>query len=660
MLPALCFAVSANLFAQSPALPSPAPPRPAPPKRHPWFADLANPRTVAPRDADAICRFVQTSLRAGTAAGIPFPSLSGNYGGNRLVAVSWRRGDATATRFGGGRGLEAAVRDALRRAIESRGAASHANAIRLDVVQHAVLYSGFNLRSDPFPMPGGAGLAFSEVTGFAFVPAQLTGRNAFQSSGAIDPRPLESAVLENASIETIGRWGLVTGLDGPQAVFLFETQALHFDGRTRLVFRGHSMPTPLTPADVVQQTYRGAEFLARPVLRRKDGPPLLRDTLWRGPRLETLTDPRTVAHRDLTGALVLACNDCLRVLRRIDEDPPQGRALAVRRDALLKALLDPLDPAGETPAPVLRDPLGNADTEENALALIALCQDVQRSLEPAWKGVARRLAVHLAGLRQVDGHTPESQSKNGSLSGAGSLRTNALVSLALAHAFETTGERTLLAAGLASLRYALDTYVASAPMERLPADIWLTEALTRAYVHTGEAEYLQHMQRLALAAAASQRLQPAMPDHFGCFRGNPSATQAAAHVHALAGAVALLHRAGLHKSARELVEPLHIGLLFLAQSPFDPVSTFHYPPGRETIHGAFRDDLTRPWIRAADQWPQLLAWSRAAECLRLLGADPGRPLPLQQRNRDALMETLRATLRFPRLLPAPTAEPGPR
>jgi len=652
-----CVAASLTASAQTKKTPSGtdyAPPR------NPWFADHNAPRELTAKQMGRLAEHAFAALRSGK-----FPRLDDstlNTPASSIVFVSWAR-ERIPTRVAVGTGgdLVAAVEDATRRLQQIYGASEGAvTAVKLDVVQHVRADDTFVSRQSSIPNPSLVGIAFTPVSGFAFIPEQLVGYGWVSPRGQLATHRISLHFAETEQWTEVNKWGKVASFPAEQTVSLFESQSIYFDGNQHTsLFRGHRLRSNVNRDDIVQAASRLGDFLVR---NCSDDGQLKVDL----PHWELPPDG-DIPFRD-QAATVLGMTRLARLLKRKD--------LAVCARRLGARLVRDLQPYGNDAQALCLVETRRTFLDANSWLVLALLELRGGGDTRQLDRTLSRLGRFLLRQRQPDGQLVcERNHPSGKINPRVSLSASSIAIIALVRLYEATGQRTFLEAASAAMESIIHAYVEGREMGRLPSDAGLLEAMDALYTFTRNESLVGHSQRLALAILAKQAIPSStvaaketgdmdsaaaqtlillaerssrrmVPDLLGSMEGNPSATLAAERTRSLLAAARLLRDAGKTAASAGILANLKPTQMFQLAAQLDAPSAM-YLDGSEAYIGSFRDHVLAYGLALRCQAVQLLGLLDAAE---MLARAPDGAFPSDPRVDEAIAKAQALASRFPRVL----------
>jgi len=598
----------------------------------PWFDTIALPLPLAEAVGGRVAAELYAALRAGKVNGAEFLTFLPPDNAPRVIMLSWRSpkvGPRTVT--GAGRGLRAAAADALNQARELPDS-RRADGLKVDIVQHTVVNTDFELRTDPLPHPSLAGIAFSKASGFAFLPEALVAEGLVTSQRKLDFHRIAERLLAEGDMTRLGHWQSITSWRGQQAVTFFETQAYYADGKTStLLFRGHRLIDPLNEETLRAAARRNAAFLRRCI--RADGSFVCELPGW-----QTGDDGS-----EPVPAFTLA----LLALLDWQELDPSADTLAAAGKGIhyLLTLLKPFKPDAQA-ACVVEDYHSLLGT--NALAVLALAKYGSVTHKDEYSDHLNRLGRYLLDQIQPDGSLVcERTYPSATARGTVSLAAQAQAVVAFARLYEKTGRREYLDAATRTVGYLVQDQLARKEIEQLPPDGWLLMALDETFTFTRDPECVRQAERLASAIYMFQTLDPVFPDCLGAWGNSPVLAAAAPRTLGLLAAAKLCRDTRRELMAEKALAAAHLGLIFQLQGQFDTPATL-YLRDADPYLGAFRDDLTGCGLRLETQAESLFCLTSAVRVSVRLA---GKPLPLTEPLKTALTTARTQVVTFPRCLP---------
>lgn len=653
--------VAASLIASAQTKKTPSGTDYAPP-RSPWFADHNAPRELTARQMGRLAEHAFAALRSGK-----FPHLDDstlNAPTPSIVFVSWAR-DRTPTRVAAGTGdnLVAAVEDATRRLQQIYGASEGAvTAVKLDVVQYVRVDNTFASRQSSIPDPSLVGIAFTPVSGFAFIPEQLIGYGWASPQGQLATHRISLHFAETEQWTEVNKWGKVASFPAGQTVSLFESQSIYFDGNQHTtLFRGHRLRSDVNRDDIVQAASLLGDFLVRNC--SDDGQVKVNLPHWE------LPPDGEIPFRD-QAATVLGMARLARLLKRKD--------LAVCARRLGARLVRNLQPYGNDAQALCLVETRRTFLDANSWLVLALLELRGGGDTRQLDRTLTRLGRFLLRQRQPDGQLVcERNHPSGRINTRISLSASSVAIIALVRLYEASGQRTFLEAASAALASIIQAHIEGREMDRLPRDAGLLEAMDALYTFTRNESLVGHAQRLALAILTKQAIPSSIvaaretgdmdsaaartlillaersssrmiPDLLGSMDGNPSATLAAERTRSLLAAARLLRDAGKTAASASILADLKPTQMFQLAAQLDAPSTM-YLEGSAAYIGSFRDHVLAYGLALRCQAVQLLGLLDAAE---MLARAPDGAFPSDSRVDEAIAKAQALVSHFPLVLGA--------
>jgi len=629
---------------------------------HIWFDHIRKPVSLTQEQGHELARRVFTALQTSRMRRDFVPEGIVDYA-PRLVFLSWRSRDGgLETRLGRGEGLAKAFRDVLRSVTKDRKHRPDKNltAVKIDIVQQSFVVSTFNVDTSEIVFPSVTGLAFSETSGFAFLPEELVFNGFFQKQ-LLQPQLIAQRLAHREQWEDFGNWTRISSYRRPQCVYLFETQAFYADAnRVDTLFNGHALRETVRATELLPAARGAGDFLCRAVETsgRITFPPMPWEvqTEELGPANDGTSAPPSdppARPPDMPVPERIAAALALLQLHHTTTTP----VFAEKAEALLDPLVRTLvlyDRGGQ--ALCLQEANGSG-LGVNALLAAVLATHAKTTGHDEYTEQIERIGRHLLLQMQPDGQfsatciLPSGAPRpEPALPAAAFRAVDALVRL-----YETTGNRSFVAGARRGTAFLIDRCIGPRiPIEKLPRDEWSVMALNRLYTYERHDTIVATVERLALAIMADQTLDSPLPDMVGSWREYPSAAAAARMSQALAAAGELLHDTGREKAARRIAETVHAYLLFQMQTRYGDIESF-YLDRAQPFAGGFRNDCLGFAFSVGGQAEQILSLLAARRLFEALKLDD--ELPLSARQTETLDHARNMAMTFPRLLGRQTTSP---
>jgi len=609
----------------------------APPEDELWFGAIREPLVLSESTAEELARAVYSGLRTGEFSGDFLKALDVEAG-PRALLISWSDGTRRAAVHAGvGNGLWEAAEAAFAKATAAGKPGKELRWLKLDVVQSAHRSNQFVARQSSLPLPSLIGIAFSSVSGFAFLPEQLVSVDLIDSERRLNiHRIAQEFFAREDQIADLGKWSSISSYGGPQWVTLFESQSFFYDGaRLTPLFRGHRLVDTATAADLLEAARQAGRFLLQ--WCNEDGEFVVKLWEW-----QTGPDDREL-RREHAGAIL-----ALVELHAATGDA-EFLAGAERAARHLLGSLQPCDQEGKAGCLVENS---RSRLDANALAVLALLRLGEEARTTRYNKAVARLGHYLLRQRQPGGAlVGERSHPSGRIRATAAVSASALGVAAFARLYEKAGRPVFRDSAREALDSLLTTHVKNREMGQLPQDEWLLEAMDMLFTFSRDPALVQQTERIALGIVASLTLTPDFPDLFGSVARHPSATAAASRTHALAIASRLLHDAGRDIAADKLRQDLQPALAFQLQAQIDAPAAMYLSRPQKYV-GAFRDHLRDFGFAMHCQHVQVLSLLAVR---KLLAELPGGALPPDERLVEARMRARTVLNRFPRYLPRPAA-----
>jgi len=637
-----------------------------------WFDDITRPIALKPKQILTLVRGTFATVKSKRTSlkllqGLPFD------GGPRAIFLSGFDGKRTArVCFGVAGNLPEALEQALKKAQAEKLPSRKLRWLKIDIVQNALAIGGFTVRDTPLPLPSLVGLAFGPRSGLAFLPEQLMGGGMTDSKRRLSSHYLNTKFAHEKRWQDLGRWTAVSSATAGQKVCFFETLSFLTDGELILpLFRGHRLHTNPHPQELLAGAVAAADFMVEHCT--KDRLIDVRLPEWRS-GVEDKISPADHA------ACVLA------LVRLFQETEEQAYLHCAERFG--KHLLSYQQTWGNSRRTLsivekrpVREVLETGEMSDvallrtNALTVVALIE-LSKVLSPKraapYQQAAPKLVRYLIKQIQPGGDMIKARlHPSGDVEPGVNVVATALAAEAFVMLYEQLGESILLEHAKRVMTKLKESFFEREPMEALPRDPWLLEAIDRYFTFSHDRDWALQVERIALAIAADQvrntellekdlrhQLPLAqgvgMPDLFGSVVNFPSMTTAAARTRAMTVAIRLLRDTGRRDGAVNLLAEAKPGVLFQLQAQMMP-ETLMYMARPTAYKGLFRDHLRNFGFDLKIQATQALSLLELYQEFRRSEMDA---FPSAARTEGALKATRRRLAHFPRVLTAAIL-PGP-
>jgi hypothetical protein len=569
---------------------------------------------------------------------------------------------------GAGRGLRAAVIQALQRAREcDSDGVRNAKFLKIDVLQHVEKAPGFAVFGSPFRQPSVVGIAFpGETNTFVLLPEMVVPcvNHAGQLFVSTMP-PMEDLSVTKDPARQMAEWMGLTARPLGNALF-FEAQSWFTDGRgVDPMFRGHRMPAPLTAAAIRSAGSHAADFLCRQI--GEDGAFLCSLPLWRPSGLLVKEGEAPETYLDAVLALqawqevepsaerAAAIARCIRLLQqRLSAYPPVPGAKCLTNERFETGAAAAAPSSGRNAAP---PDLFVAVLGANARLAAVLARQLAQQPYPA-KDDADLLAVGawLLSQQKPDGRFVTSRSLPSGAAGTDAApEAETLAATALCRIYARTGRTEYLDAAEKALGALLKLApLPKATAESIRLDAALVEAIDALFAASRNRTFIADAEKRGARLLEGQTTQPVFPDFLGGLTNSAELEPVAAQTRGVLTAAGLCHGVRHRLMAEKLFAAAHYGLIFQLQGQADAASTLHLPDGTE-YGGAFRSSLAGCEFELATQAKALASLAAAAELLKTLGTET---VPVSDDLKRDLQDSLARLGQFPRCLP-PNPEANP-
>ena len=601
-----------------------------------WFGDVRAPVSISRAAARELGHTLFAALRSGERPeGLEVQSA--DPAGARIVALSYSAGKTPAqVEYGTGATLHAAAQDAVQKILAGDSDTENLAWLKIDVVQHALQTPAFVMQRSQLPLPGLVGIAFSPVSGIAFLPEVLVAYDCIRADRKLDPRKAARRFVERKAWKTLGKWNTIATYQGAQTVSFFESQSWFCDGNSVTpLFRGHVLPEPVSRSNLQRSIVDTADFLV--AIHERNDSFIMERAEWDA---GVTGEPGII---DMAGTVL-----ALQAAGEHIQDSSYGTVA----DRALEKLIEQTKPYPGAGGAVCLAQNYSATVEANSLAVLAL---LKRNPDENELLVARRIGHFLLDQVQEDGLVLNGRStSNWAVDTDYTVRGTALTILALVRLYEATATRTYLNAAQLATGHLVQRRLETTSLDQLSHDPWVRHALNALYTYERSGGLVKQMARLAAAVEIDQLREARVPDLLGSIDGHPSTVKAARALDGLTAAAELLRDAERTDAVQKLNSSLHLGTLFMLQAQLRPPAVMYLESPRPLL-GAFSEDIQRVRLSLAPQWEALLSLTRTLSYLKTF---PQRQLPLDREARLDLQNARQAVATFPRLLPARPPAPG--
>jgi len=541
-----------------------------------WFGDVRRPLAVGSEAERALVRYVATRVfnAESLAAGLP-PALREDML-PRAVLISISDGASPArVLVGSGRGIAAAVEEALAR-LRARGdVPSAAKWMKLDVVQQTHPLSIDEIHSPLRRDPGLYGIAFGRTPGVALLADELVVRRLVDDGRRLDWRKIRSYLAARGDGDRRYEDLLFRGLDEAHR---FTTLSYFSDGKAVVrCDRGGRAAGALSRRELLSSAAAAAGYLARCV----------------GP------DGRFLYEHDPTTGQVSKDYNILRhagavygmlEVYEVTRDP---KLLASAKRAIVY-LTGCVKPARDVPGAMCVLDGDFVKLGGNATAVLALAKYTRVTGDRRHLPLMRALALWIRSVQEDSGRFPiHAQSyRSGTVLSDSSpfYPGEAALATARLHPLDPAGGWDKVAAK------AVHYLVTVRDRRSAPPDQWLLYALDEVYRFQPRKLQLDHSLRVARGIMQAQNTDRDPPDWTGSFHRPPHSCSAATRMEALAAACRLVRDFGNAEEARRIRERLELGVRFLFQMQLGPESAMHLDDPASAL-GGVRESFTNYEIR---------------------------------------------------------------
>lgn len=597
-----------------------------------WFHQLAPAKPVSIAALEHAAETAFAMLRGRPVQASAFQTLKTGQG-PRMAFASISDGKNRAwVVYASGDDFPDAVANAIRQFKSLNPPLDSIRWLKLDLVQDVKTIPNFHMQMSPAPGPGFRGFAFSPNAQFAFLPEQLLFSNMYLANGRLDVGNLGNLLLNRVGFEVLGTFKQLLLYNGTQPIFSFGTQDVFTDGVVTLpLYRGHRFHGPVNRGLVQQAARDNAMFLLRNCSAQGRFP--TQPSPW-------LADAQG-AHSN--AARALAAWTLARYGRIEAHAPSQAAAARILKD--LKNDVKPVEKSGEISALV---DFPKAHLMTNAVAAMAALELEKTGLDTQkFQAMAVSLGHFILYQMQPDGSLLEHRFvPDGDFDVEYSVDSSAAAIVALIHLYEKTDDQTWMNAAKRAMRFLLDNDLDVDSMSQLPNAPWVLTAMNAMYTYERD-ERLEHQtQRLALALTALQKFDVVYADLFGAYDNRPTTSQVAALTPHLVNAAGLLDEAGFGTAASDLMQSVHLNLVFQLQAQMRE-ETVMFMPGTAFL-GAFRDDVRTSFVSLTTQALQLAGLTETLQTMRTEKLDS---LPMSRDRINDLRKARKLIYRFGRGLP---------
>ena len=232
-----------------------------------------------------------------------------------------------------------------------------------------------------------------------------------------------------------------------------------------------------------------------------------------------------------------------------------------------------------------------------ALAALAFIEHERATGKETYRETAVKLCAFLVGAMDDGGRFSHRWSyPSWELESFESLYYSGEALLALVRMYSIDGDEAWLDAAERGARHQISTYGQAATKD-LPADHWVTCALSELHVHRPQDEYVGYASKVAGRLSAEQIDQHRVSDFVGGFgRRDPSSAQAAARTEGLLAAHAIASRAGEKAAAAPILAAIERSVAFQLGTQLWPECVLYLRRPEEAL-GGFPRSFTSDEVR---------------------------------------------------------------
>ena len=494
-----------------------------------------------------------------------------------FLSVGAESGPANVV-IGHGRGLKAALQDAIGKARQLSPIHEARRVLMLDVVQTSGLRELVHPLGALRIAPGQDGIVFHGTKSAAFHPMELLCRGLVNAQNSLR--------LENVVQYLDGYHGARGDMNAnpvvPRMIRPFRTISWFFDGTTfRHLYRGHRIPGTITQESLRESLRIAGRYLTSSVSEsghmiytydpttseQPDAYNILRHA---GTAFSMFDLYRTTKHKELLNAAQRARTY---LLEQVWPWPTDGAEAA-------------------TVAFGTKMKLGGT-----ALAVIMLVSEMQATDDRQYLDVAQKLSRYLELQQRDDGSFISSRNRrDGSERDFVSIYYPGEAILALVRMHSIDGDSRWLDVAEDAARYLIEDRDGQIPAEALPHDHWLLCGLNELHQVRPQQMYLDHSRRIVAAIQSGQRRETLPPDCLGTFNSPPRTTPVATRAEGLLAAYRLFEKHGTREESQQVLEMIHMAVNFQLQTQSRAESSMFFDQPQRAI-GAFHSGLTDFEIR---------------------------------------------------------------
>lgn len=454
--------------------------------------------------------------------------------------------------------------------------------LRLDIVQVARPSFDYSVEGSKIALTSLVGLAFGPQVGFAFPPAQLTGRCLVTPERFLAKQQVANIIAETYNWGAMKNWLRLSAVESGHRICLFEVDSYCTDGQNVVrLYRGHPIAQLPNNDQCLDAATRAGELLIS-YLDPAKGTLAVPFPEWI-PSVSNSGPSAGVSNREAPDAqaeLVIA-------LARLAQSNSgkkhlaAGAALAARP---LQAAMMRYGQNKEFIAVIEKEPVA-ADSHleprrittlrSNATACLAFIELITIFPDnPDYPAIATAIGRHLCRQAQPGNGFiaaklfPSDQIyEGGDLSDYGQAEAEAMAALALAKLGKKDHNSDFLEIADDNLAYLLTSKIQKQELTAIATSPWLAEALGQYYRRNNE--YVSQLSRLTLAASIDVNTEPIFPDLFGAVHDWESMTTAAERSWLLASLSKTLRNSDQAAKAAEAMAAAAAFLCFQYQARID-------------------------------------------------------------------------------------------
>ncbi len=414
------------------------------------------------------------------------------------------------------------------------------NWLRLDIVQVARPSFDYSVEGSKITLTSLVGLAFGPQVGFAFPPAQLTGRCLITSERFLAKQQVANIIAETYNWGAMKNWLRLSAVESGHRICLFEVDSYATDGQNVVrLYRGH----PIAQLPSNDQCLDAATCAGERLISYLDPakgtlavpfPEWIASASDSGPSTAVSNREAPDAQAELVIALARLAQS-----NNGKKHLADGAALAARP---LQTAMMRYGQKKEFIAVIEKEPVA-ADSHLEPRRITTLRSNAAACLafldlatifpdNPDYPAIATAIGRHLCRQAQPgNGFVaaklfPSDQIYEGDeVSDYGQAEAEAMAALALAKLGKKDHNSDFLEVADDNLAYLLSSKIQKQELTAIATSPWLAEALGQYYRRNND--YVSQLSRLALAAAIDQNTEPIFPDLFGAVHDWESMTTAA-------------------------------------------------------------------------------------------------------------------------------------